>query len=184
MTGAYRSRSEQPARGRLFAFYHARAARGFTLLELMVVLVIISVILTFATLTTGGDPRAEQLRRETRRLAALLEMASEEAVLSSQQLAVRFSEEGYQFMVLQGGQWLPLSGDPVLGARTLPEGIQLRLELEDNPPPSLITEDSDLPQVFLLSSGEMTPFVVTLSAPESERRFLVKADLLGQLELE
>jgi general secretion pathway protein H len=87
-------------------------------------------------------------------------------------------------MVLQGGQWLPLSGDPVLGARTLPEGIQLRLELEDNPPPSLITEDSDLPQVFLLSSGEMTPFVVTLSAPESERRFLVKADLLGQLELE
>jgi len=30
----------------------------------------------------------------------------------------------------------------------------------------------------------MTPFVVTLSAPESEQRFLVKANLLGQLELE
>jgi general secretion pathway protein H len=183
VTEARRSRSEQPARGRLFAFYPS-AQRGFTLLELMVVLVIVSIILTFVTLTAGGDPRAEQLQRETRRLAALLEMASEEAVLSSQQLAVRFSEEGYEFLVLQGGQWLPLSDDPLLRERTLPEGIELRLELEDNPPPSLISEDSDLPQVFLLSSGEMTPFVVTLSAPESEQRFLVKANLLGQLELE
>ncbi len=161
-----------------------RGQRGFTLLELMVVLVIISVILTFVTLTAGGDPRAEQLQRESRRLAALLEMASEEAVLSSQQLAVRFSEESYEFLVLRGDQWLPLSDDPVLRARTLPEGIELELELEDNPPPSLVSEDSDLPQVFLLSSGEMTPFVVTLSAPESERHFLVKANLLGQLELE
>ena len=41
-----------------------------------------------------------------------------------------------------------------------------------------------IPQVYILSSGEMTPFVVTLSAPESERQFLVKANLLGQLELE
>jgi general secretion pathway protein H len=161
-----------------------RGQRGFTLLELMVVLVIVSVILTFVSLTAGGDPRAEQLQRESRRLAALLEMASEEAVLSSQQLAVRFSEESYEFLVLQGGQWLPLSDDPVLRARSLPEGIELDLELEDNPPPALVSEDSDLPQVFLLSSGEMTPFVVTLSAPESERRFLIKANLLGQLELE
>jgi len=183
VSGALRSPTQQPARGRLFAFCH-RAARGFTLLELMVVLVIISIILTFVTLTAGGDPRAEELQREARRLAALLEMASEEAVISSQQLAVRFSEQGYEFMVLRGDGWLPLSEDPLLRQRELPEGIELRLELEDNPPPSLISEDSDLPQVFLLSSGEMTPFVVTLSAPQSERQFLVKATLLGQLELE
>ena len=69
-------------------------------------------------------------------------------------------------------------------SEVLLERMELDLELEDNPPPSLVSEDSDLPQVFLLSSGEMTPFVVTLSAPESERRFLVKANLLGQLELE
>jgi general secretion pathway protein H len=184
VTGVRSSRSQQPACGRLFAFCGRHAARGFTLLELMVVLVIISIILTFVSLSVGGDPRGEELQREARRLVALLEMASDEAVLSSQQLAVRFSEDGYQFMALRGGQWLALSEDPLLRERTLPEGIQLRLELEDNPPPSLITEDSDLPQVFLLSSGEMTPFVVTLSAPESERRFLLKASLLGQLELE
>ncbi len=150
----------------------------------MVVLVIIGIVLTFVALSAGGDSRAEQLQREARRLAALLEMASEEAVLRSEQLAVRFAEDGYEFMVLQDRQWLPLSDDPSFGLRTLPEGIELRLELEDNPPPTLVTEDSELPQVFLLSSGEMTPFLVTLSAPESEQTFQVKASLLGQLELE
>ena len=112
------------------------------------------------------------------------EMASEEAVLGSQQLAIRFSEDGYEFMTLSGDEWLPLDEDPLLRARSLPEGMELELELEDNPPPSLVSEDSDLPQVFLLSSGEMTPFIVTLSAPESEQRFVVRANLLGQLELE
>jgi general secretion pathway protein H len=175
---------EQPASGRLLAFGGSRRQRGFTLLELMVVLVIIGVVLTFAVLSVGGMSRAEQLQRETRRLAALLEMASEEAVLRSEQRAVHFTDDGYEFMVLQGQEWLPLSEDPLFRQRTLPEGVELQLELEDNPPPELVSEDSDLPQVFLLSSGEMTPFVVTLSAPETEQTFLVKANLLGELELE
>ena len=45
-------------------------------------------------------------------------------------------------------------------------------------------EEAESPQVFLLSSGEMTPFVVTFSAAETEQRFQIKASLLGQLELE
>jgi general secretion pathway protein H len=184
VTGTASNQSEQPAAGRLLAFGGPRPQLGFTLLELMVVLVIVGVVITFAVLSAGGESRAEQLQREARRLAALLDMASEEAVLRGEQRAVRFSEDGYEFMVLQGAEWLPLSEDPVLRQRALPEGVELRLELEDNPPPELVSEDSELPQVFLLSSGEMTPFLVTLSAPETERTFLVRGSLLGQLELE
>jgi len=157
---------------------------GFTLLELMVVLVIVGVILTFVTLSMGGDGRAEQLEREARRLAALLELAGEEAVLRSDQLAVRFGDSDYEFLILAGGQWLPLSGDPQFRLRRLPAGMRMRLELEDSPPPDLDASDENLPQVFLLSSGEMTPFTVTLSADETEQRFLVRASLLGRLEIE
>jgi hypothetical protein len=60
----------------------------------------------------------------------------------------------------------------------------MRLELQDNPPPSLTAEQEDQPQVFLLSSGEMTPFVLTFSAPGTEQRYHIKATLLGRLELE
>ncbi len=171
--------AEQPASGRLFALQ-----RGFTLLELMVVIIIIGVILTFVGLSPGGDARAEQLQREASRLVALIDMASEQAVMRSEQLAIRFSDNGYQFMLLQTDGWAELQDDGPLRARTLPKGIELRLELEENPPPGLQAQDAEAPQVFLLSSGEMTPFTLTFSAPESEQRFVVKASLLGKLELE
>jgi general secretion pathway protein H len=158
--------------------------RGFTLLELMVVIVIIGVILTFAGLSTGGDSRAEQMQREATRLMALIDMASEQAILRSEQLAIRFGDEDYEFMLLQEGKWAALQDDGPLRARELPKGIELRLELEENPPPGLKAEDAEAPQVFLLSSGEMTPFTLTFSAPESEQRYVVKASLLGRLELE
>ena len=171
--------ARQPAPGRLFALQ-----RGFTLLELMVVIVIIGVILTFAGLSTGGDSRAEQMQREATRLMALIDMASEQAILRSEQLAIRFGDEDYEFMLLQEGKWAALQDDGLLRARVLPKGIELRLELEENPPPGLQAEDTEAPQVFLLSSGEMTPFTLTFSAPESEQRYVVKASLLGRLELE
>jgi len=171
--------ARQPAPGRLFALQ-----RGFTLLELMVVLVIIGVLLSFVGLSTGGDSRAEQMQREATRLIALIDMASEQAVLRSEQLAIRFGEADYEFMLLQAGKWAAVQDDGLLRARELPKGMELRLELEENPPPGLQAEDAEAPQVFLLSSGEMTPFTLTLSAPESEQRYVLKASLLGKLELE
>ena len=66
----------------------------------------------------------------------------------------------------------------------MPDGVELRLELQDNPPPGLTAEDSEQPQVFLLSSGEMTPFLLTVFADGTERKYTITASLLGRLELE
>lgn len=175
----------QPAAGRLFALAGGRLVRGFTLLELMAVLVIIGIVLTFFTLSVGGDKRAEEMQREAQRLLALLQMASEEAVMRSEQLAMRVGDNDYEFMIRENNQWLPLADDGPLRPRTLPKGIELKLDLQDNPPPGMTAENEDQPQVFLLSSGEMTPFVLTFSAPgSSEQRYHIKATLLGRLELE
>ena len=174
----------QPASGRLFAFGGLARSKGFTLLEVMVVVLIIGIMLTVSTLSIRGDSHAEIMRREADRMVALLDLASQEAMMRSEQLAVRFNDEGYEFMLLQNGRWILMDNDQSLRPRTFPDDIELRLELEDNPPPSLVTEESDLPQVYLLSSGEMTPFVVTLFSPGTEQRFVIKGTLLGRLELE
>jgi general secretion pathway protein H len=136
------------------------------------------------TLSTGSDRRAEQLEREAQRIVTLLQLASEEAVMRSEQLALRVNETGYEFMILENGKWTALADDRPLRPRELPAGIELRLELQDNPPPGLSAEDSEQPQVFLLSSGEMTPFVLLVSAPETERSYVINVSLLGHMELE
>ncbi len=179
-----KSDSNQPPSGRLFAFVPQRSA-GFTLLELMVVLVIIGIVMGGAMLSIGDDNRSKELDREARRLAALMDLASDEAVLRSSQLAVRFGDSEYEFYALQNNAWLPLTDDPQLRLRTLPKGVNLDLELEDSPPLGLDTDsDQQQPQVFILSSGEMTPFILTLSARETKQRYQVKGGLTGEVELE
>jgi general secretion pathway protein H len=170
----------------------ARACRGFTLLELMVVLVLVGIIFSFAVLSLGGDELAETMERETRRLAALIGMASDEAVIRGEELAIHFSDDSYAFLMLRNGDWQPDENDRLLKTYRLPAGIQIRLEVEGEPllliePDEEDEEDEEerlVPQVYILSSGEMTPFSATLVADQSYYRYHLSATLLGELEWE
>ena len=167
-----------------------RQCTGFTLLELMVVLVLIGIIFSFAMLSLGGDDVARLMERETRRLVTLLDMASEEAVIRGEDLAVHFTDTGYAFMVLRQNSWTDLEDDPLLKPRVLPAGIELDLEIDEEPPlvgesdPDEKSDDNPVPQVYILSSGEMTPFTMTLQSAQSLMHYNLTASLLGNLTWE
>ncbi|MGB5337521.1 MAG: hypothetical protein WBO06_00345, partial [Gammaproteobacteria bacterium] len=80
----------------------------------------------------------------------------------------------------------------LLKAHTLPAGLSIRLEVDGDPPGLTATPedagdsavDDMTPQVYILSSGEMTPFSATLEAPQSERRYHLEASILGELSWE
>jgi general secretion pathway protein H len=167
-----------------------RQCTGFTLLEVMVVLVLIGIIFSFAMLSLGGDDVARLMERETRRLVILLDMAGEEAVIRGEDLAVHFTDTGYAFMVLRQNNWTDLTDDPLLKPRVLPAGIELDLEIDEEPPlvgesrPDAESEDKPIPQVYILSSGEMTPFTMTLQSAQSLMHYNLTASLLGNLTWE
>jgi general secretion pathway protein H len=161
---------------------------GFTLLELMVVLVLVGIIFSFAMLSMGGDDLAEMMEQETRRLGTLLDLASDEAVLRGEEMAVHFTETGYEFLILNGDQWQVPEGDRLLQARSLPADIEIRLEVNGDTPGLTSTDDEDeetlTPQVYILSSGEMTPFSATLRSSQSPVRYYLTASLLGEVSWE
>ena len=165
-----------------------RQAAGFTLIELMVVIVLVGIIFTFAVLSLGGDDVAELMEQETRRLVTVLDIASDEAIILGEELAVHFTDDGYVFLVLGNTGWELPQDDQLLKAHTLPAGIELRLEVEGELP-LLGERDSDeededdslVPQVYILSSGEMTPFTVNLQSELSEARYFLTTSLLGDL---
>lgn len=170
---------------------------GFTLLELMVVLVLIGIIFSFAALSMGGDKLSELMEEETRRMAVLLELAADEAVLRGEELAVNFTDDGYEFLVLnEGDGWQSSGEDGLLKAYKLPADIELRLEVEGELPElnamTAVDQESDgeqdddrlEPQVFILSSGEMTPFNATFLSSQSVYRYHLKATVLGKVTWE
>ena len=136
---------------------------GFTLLEVLVVLVIIGIVIGFAVLAVNTGP--EELRREGNRLASLLELTGEEAVMNGREYRVVIHRHDYAFELLQDGKWQG-SEDEMLRARKLPDGMSLGLRLEDQPQPLSEADAAGQTQpvaLFLLSSGEITPFELTVT---------------------
>ena len=168
----------------------ARAA-GFTLFELLVVMVIIGILVSAVTFSIGGDRRGETLARESQRFTELLRLAAEQAVLRSEEWALQVQPDRYRFLQLrevpgEDPEWQPIRDDDLFRARELEPGTRLELELEGREVTVTPDEDEDAikPTVLLLSSGEVSPFVAEFEARDTDSRFRVTSDLLGELEWE
>lgn len=173
----------------------ARRAAGFTLFELLVVLAIVGILVTAVTLSVGGDRRGDALARESQRFAALVRLASEQAVLRSEEWAVQVDPDRYRFLRLdetlgREPEWIPIEDDALFRARELEPGTRLELELEGRDM-TLVDADKDKdeeeiikPTLLLLSSGEVSPFVAEFEARDTDSRFRITSNLLGELEWE
>jgi general secretion pathway protein H len=86
---------------------------GFTLLEVLVVLVIAGVLVSLASLTLTRNPRTD-LIEQAQRLALAFETASDEAQVRAAPLAWQPVPGGYRFAVRASNGWRALS-DELLG---------------------------------------------------------------------
>ena len=71
--------------------------RGFTLIEIMVVVTIIRIMTGVIAINVITQDPQKELNKEALRFKALIEMAQEEALFSQQEIGVIITEQGYQF---------------------------------------------------------------------------------------
>lgn len=84
--------------------------RGFTLVELMLVVAIIG--LASAAVVLTAPPPGQPVGVEAERFAARLIRAREEALLTNRPVAVEVDADGYRFSAFDGAAWHALSDGP------------------------------------------------------------------------
>jgi general secretion pathway protein H len=163
------------------------SAGGFTLLELLAVIVIIGVVLTFATLSLRGDRRADLLQEEAERLLALTRLAQDEAVLRGEEIGLRVGTDRYEFLTYATDRWVAVEQDAVLRAREVPPELTLELEVEGyksaRDRQGTRAGRASGPDVVLWSSGEVTPFRAVMRVAGAGEGYTLDGTLDGTLTL-
>ncbi|HUX25076.1 MAG TPA: GspH/FimT family pseudopilin [Burkholderiales bacterium] len=100
-------------------------SRGFTLIEMLVVLLIMGLVVGLVATITQPDDRTK-LQLEADRLAQLLDFAATEAQLTGKSIAWTADESGYRFWRADDkGGWSEIHDSQLLRARTLPRGMEI-----------------------------------------------------------
>jgi len=161
------------------------AAAGFTLIEILVVVVIIGVLAAGMMLSitlTGRDP---ELEKESDRLLALFTYAREQAELQTREFGVMFQDDGYEFLTYdtRRGMWRDVFEDDALAPRKLPDGLDFKLVVDARPVVLKRPKDATdkTPQVMIFSNGDLSAFVATLERDGGLRSVTLKEDDKGQV---
>jgi general secretion pathway protein H len=164
-------------------------SRGFSLIELLVVVVIIGIFAGAAVLSMGIVGSDRVIEREVLRLRSLVDLLREEALMQSRDYGVWLTATGYRFYVYdyQQLQWVAPPADRLLADHSIAEPLRIDAVLEDR---DLVLQESfdelegedPQPQIMIMSSGEVTPFTVAVYRDFDDGRFVLTAELDGKLE--
>src|SRR5260370_21756002 len=139
-----------------------RASAGFTLVEILVVVLIIGVISAGVLLSVSLTGRDRELEKESDRLLALFNYAREQAELQTREYGVLFQDDSYEFLTydMRRAMWRSVFEDHALNARNLPHRLGVKLTVEARP--VVLTRPADAkdktPQVMIFSNGDLTSF--------------------------
>ncbi len=222
--------------------------KGFTLIEVLVVVTILAILSGAIMMTVDLNSDARRLQAAVRQLQAVLSLAQEEAILLGEEYGIIFYRDGYRFLrwyepekeeevealdeadsseedastegvitdakpddieateqTAKSGHWELVQGDRFRGVYHFPEAVSFYAEVEDveldlieieddkqvavaddeSKSESVSTDQGLAPMVYLLSSGENTPFKLELSLIEEEKQvYVITGDLVGNLTVQ
>jgi general secretion pathway protein H len=149
--------------------------RGFTLIEMLVVLMIMGLFVGLVSAITRPDDRAI-LRLEAERLSQLLDFAATEARLTGKSIAWTADESGYRFWrSADDATWSEIRDSELLRARTLPQGVMISAFRVENMRPQSPMRLEFAPQ------GSSLAFMIGLSI--GAQRYTITGSPVGDVRI-
>lgn len=125
--------------------------QGFSLIEILVVLVIISIMFSVATLNVGDFGRHYFYRFQLEELANKVNQLREQAVLSNQIYSFQLDENQISFYRFNGVKWQAMSKDRTFKPISFDKSLKLTLESQ-----------SKSNRLYVYPNGLLSAYVLTL----------------------
>lgn len=172
--------------------------KGFTLLEVLVVIALIGLIISSVQFNFSGKRPQDTLKKVSYQFSELFENAANYGLLNNIELGLYINKNTYRFLGYDGIKWSEIAQQDWLATQELPEGVTLTLTLDDLPIEEPLLFDSSvfkgeseeylsfkaieeakkakqekqlLPQVYILSGGDITPFSITFHFTEEVSKY-------------
>lgn len=178
----------------------SRPQNGFTLIEIMVVMVILGLATSLAVVSFGSGKQERELQNEVNRLHAVLRLAAEEAIFTNEEIGAVIEEDHYEFLVSdENRNWSSINNN-ALRSYPIPEWISLdfqregkkrelvrRTQVEEFDGESNILDQEEVskkPNIYLYSSGEVTGFIIGMQIKDDpDSRVEIRRNDQGEIVL-
>lgn len=182
VTGTFRNSNNIEEGGASHPEFIMHTQRGFTLIEVLLVVVLIAVC-AVAVISTLPSNDKDMAKKPAQLLYQQLRLLNEEAILNGQDFGLRVDDKKsqYTFLTLTEKGWQKLKSDRLPAEVKMASGLSIKFSLGGSVWKSKdrlfesdkLFEESKFrdpdkpkkqapPNIFILSSGEVTPFSLTL----------------------
>lgn len=148
-----------------------RTNSGFTLLELLIVLMIVGVMVSLVSLNIGAKPSSS--KQAAQQLQQLLALAQEEAILKGQILGWKITPIDYGFYRYKNKQWQLITGDKILHNYPLSEELNYTLELDNR---KINYANQSPPQILLLPDALLNNFTVLIQLQDKTASYKIYSE--------
>ena len=142
----------------------SKRQKGFSYLELLLVIAITALVITTVSLTSNDN---ERLAKEAERILALQDQLSSEAIFTGAPMVMVIGQDGYGFEVRSSDGWQSISRKPFI-SRVV--AAPVRLSASGGCSASRVTPLQDNIRVLMLPDGQRTPFELELCDNDSAIR--------------
>jgi len=154
---------------------HRLDSSGFTLLELLVVIVIVGITLGMVSLNALPSER-QILQKDAQRIALLLQLARDEAIVRNRPIAFEAESDSYHFLLFEKNNWKTLKKDDLLRERQFKN------------PPVMFSVNPPLPEpatpLRIIFGREPVGIPFTLKLLAGDAQITIRADGIGHFSVE
>lgn len=143
-----------------------KTARGFTLIEILVVMLVIGIAIGAIGFSFSASNSYYSANAYAQRVAQRIEMARDRAIQSNSEWGMFVDKDDYRFANFDpiNGEWFDFTNKPFKAEKTK-YTLNFKVTVEDYPG-QVDSEDEDLPDLIFFSSGEVSPFALDLKIDE------------------